>query len=244
MNEFTNTIDVVGEQALMTSIIDRSIAEIKDNYVTSIGAYAFYGCSKLTTADFPAATSIGAYAFYGCSKLTTADFPAATSIDTYAFYGCSKLTTADFPAVTSIGAYAFENCSALTDVDFPLVTNIGIDAFYHCRALTIASFSSTVEVFPYAFEDCNRLTALILRSETICTLKNTNAFSKCYHILGTKNSTYNPNGDKDGYIYVPSALIDSYKAAANWSTYAAQFRALEDYTVDGTTTGELDPNKI
>lgn len=40
------------------------------------------------------------------------------------------------------------------------------------------------------------------------------------------------------------ALVDSYKAATNWSTYATQFRALEDYTVDGTITGELDSTKI
>jgi hypothetical protein len=30
----------------------------------------------------------------------------------------------------------------------------------------------------------------------------------------------------------------------NWTTFSAQFRALEDYTVDGTTTGELDESKI
>jgi hypothetical protein len=47
-----------------------------------------------------------------------------------------------------------------------------------------------------------------------------------------------------GYIYVPADLVDSYKAATNWSTFAAQFRALEDYTVDGTITGELDITKI
>ena len=47
----------------------------------------------------------------------------------------------------------------------------------------------------------------------------------------------------NGYIYVPFALIEQYKAATNWSTYAAQFRALEDYTVDGTITGGLDPAK-
>lgn len=32
-----------------------------------------------------------------------------------------------------------------------------------------------------------------------------------------------------GYIYVPSALVDAYKAATNWSTYANQIRAIEDY---------------
>ena len=54
----------------------------------------------------------------------------------------------------------------------------------------------------------------------------------------------------NGYIYVPRALLSDddetkdYRRATNWSTYAAQFRALEDYTVDGTTTGELDKTKI
>jgi hypothetical protein len=39
-------------------------------------------------------------------------------------------------------------------------------------------------------------------------------------------------------------LVDEYKAATNWSTYAGRIRALEDYTVDGTITGELDESKI
>ena len=32
-----------------------------------------------------------------------------------------------------------------------------------------------------------------------------------------------------GYIYVPSALVDAYKVETNWSTYASQIRAIEDY---------------
>ena len=140
-------------------------------------------------------TSIGNYAFRSCSALTTADFPAATSIGNYAFRGCSALTTADFPAATSIGISAFNGCSALTTADFPAATSIGISAF----------------------NGCSKLTALILRSETMCTLSNKNAFSSTPIASGT------------GYIYVPRALVDSYKAASNWSTYAAQFRAIEDY---------------
>ena len=61
---------------------------------------------------------------------------------------------------------------------------------------------------------------------------------------GTVNTKYNPNGLKDCYIYVPSALIDSYKAATNWTTFSTQFRALENYTLDGTINGLLDPSKI
>jgi hypothetical protein len=141
----------------------------------------------------------------------------------YAFQGCANLTTADFPVATSIGEYAFHSCTNLTTADFPVATSIG----------------------NRAFQGCGRLTALLLRnSSQIVTLSNTDAFKNCYHLLGTTNATYNPQGLKDGYIYVPSALVDTYKAATNWTTFADQFRALEDYTLDGTTTGALDPNKI
>jgi hypothetical protein len=61
------------------------------------------------------------------------------------------------------------------------------------------------------------LTTVILRVNKVCTLANVSAF----------NNTPIKNGS--GYVYVPSALVDSYKAASNWSTYAAQIRAIEDY---------------
>ena len=63
------------------------------NSVTSIGNYAFYGCSSLTSVEIPnSVTSIGNNAFYGCSSLTSVESPnSVTSIGHYAFYGCSSL---------------------------------------------------------------------------------------------------------------------------------------------------------
>jgi hypothetical protein len=71
-----------------------------------------------------------------------------------------------------------------------------------------------------------------MRRTSVPSLSSTNAFA------GT------PIESGTGYIYVPAALIDSYKTETNWSAFAAQYRALEDYTVDGTVTGEMDESKI
>ena len=235
------------------ALIDRSITEISSSSVTSIGSNAFYDCRKLTMVDFPVATSIGIYAFFACSALTMVDLPVATSIGNYAFSYCGALTTVDFPVATSIGSYAFRDCIALTTVDFPVATSIGHNTFYscgslttvdlpvltsigdnvfqYCSALTTADFPVATSIKNYAFDSCGELKSLLLRGNNVCTLSSTSAF----------NST--PIASGTGYIYVPSALIEQYKAATNWSTYAAQFRTLEDYTVDGTVTGELDPAK-
>ena len=135
--------------------------------------------------------------------------------------------------VEKIGGSAFYSCSNLTSVNFPAVTSIGVYAFRGCYALTSVGFPVATKINGNAFQSCSHLTSLILRkSDSICTLSKANAFDSTPISSGT------------GYIYVPRALVDSYKAASNWSTYANQFRALEDYTVDGTITGELDPSKI
>ena len=108
--------------------------------VTSIGGYAFYDCSSLTSITIPAdVTSIGGYAFYDCSSLTSITIPdSVTSIGGEAFVRCSGLTSITIPdSVTSIGSEAFWGCSGLTSITLPAsVTSIAGDAFGGCSSLT------------------------------------------------------------------------------------------------------------
>ena len=180
---------------------------------TSIGNYAFYGCSRLTDASFPVATSIGDNAFQGCSQLTDASFPAATSIRISAFQGCTQLTEVSFPAATSIGNNAFNGCAQLTEVSIPAATSIGNNAFYGCAQLTEVSFPAVTSISIGAFGGCTRLTKLILgNTETVATLSNTSAFQNAANAI----------------IYVPDALVDSYKAANNWSTLADRIKGISE----------------
>lgn len=149
-----------------------------------------------------------------------------------AFTACSYLVKADFPFAEKINGSAFYSCGRLKTTNFPRVKIIYASAFALCAELSILDFPSATSIGGAAFQNCAKFSTLILRSEAVCTLGNVSALSSTPISSGT------------GYIYVPSALIEEYKVATNWSTYAAQFRALEDYTVDGTTTGELDPDKI
>ena len=113
--------------------------------VTIIGNSAFNACSSLTSLTIPnSVTSIGEGAFYACSSLTSITIPnSVTSIGEGAFYACSSLTSITIPdSVTRIGDYAFKNCSNLTSITIPdSVTSIGNSAFYGCSSLKTISLS-------------------------------------------------------------------------------------------------------
>lgn len=125
MAEFINTVDLLGDEVVANSFIDRSITEFRDDTVTKVKGNCFFNCKSLKLVDLPSITEIPSYTFYGCGNLTT----------------------------------------------------------------------------------------VILRSNTVVQLGDINAFTSWSKL----------------YAYVPKALIEDYKVANYWSTYASRLRAIEDY---------------
>ena len=76
----------------------------------------------------PGVTSIGSFAFYGCSSANYLYLSnSVTTINTGAFWGCTGLTSITIPnSVTTIGTSAFRICTGLTSITIPnSVTAIG-----------------------------------------------------------------------------------------------------------------------
>ena len=190
------------------SLVMRTVTTYTNDRVASIGSYAFNYCSSLTSVSFPAATTIGSYAFAYCSGLTSVSFPAATTINYCAFACCYSLTSVSFPAARTIGNYAFDRCSSLTSVSFPAATTISSQAFAQCYSLTSVSFPAARTIGRSAFQRCSSLTTLYLTGSSLCSLAASTAF------------TSTGIGSNKGYIYVPSSLVASYKAATNWAFFS------------------------
>lgn len=110
------------------------------NNVTTIGNYAFYGCTSLVDITIPdSVTSIGEEAFNSCTSLTSVTIgKSVTSIGRSAFYCCVKLESITIPnSVTNINQQAFGRCDELQSITMSnCITTIGQQAFDSCKSLT------------------------------------------------------------------------------------------------------------
>ena len=123
--------------------------------VTSIGNYAFYGCTSLTSVTISdGVTSIGESAFKKCTNLTSVVIPdSVTNIGNSAFYECKNLTNVVVPnGVNIIEDGTFYCCTSLTSVTIPdSVTSIGnkeikmVGAFRECENLIEINYSGTMD---------------------------------------------------------------------------------------------------
>ena len=215
--------------------------------VTSIGNYAFYDCSGLTSVTIPnSVTSIGNSAFSDCSGLTSITIPnSVTSIGSNAFYYCTGLTSVIIPnSVTSIGDYAFY-CSGLTSITIPnSVTSIGSNAFYYCTGLTSVTIGNSVtSIGDRAFQYCFGLTSVTIPNsvtsigyaafEGVDIPTVISLIENPFKITGkTSNSrTFSQNTFNNATLYVPKGTIEKYKATDGWK----DFLFIEEGTGGGDT---------
>lgn len=146
-----------------------------------------------------------------------------------AFFKCTALKSLFLPNAT-----ANTDCIRESGVETLVIGSTGsVTGLERASSLIVADVINSGQIGSQTFALCSALNTIILRSSTLKALANVNVF----------NGTPFASGGTGGTIYVPSALIASYKAAANWSTVdgygtitwtAIEGSAYENAYADGT----------
>ena len=163
-NETSPTVSLIqndGSQPMGDIVIPGSVTYGGTEYtVTTIGFYAFDGCTGLTSVTIPASmTTIGFEAFLNCTGLTSVTIPSSvTTIEPDAFRGCTGLTSVTIPSsVETIDDCAFVGCTGLTSVTIfaPSLKKYGDPAFYsNAEGRKFYVPSGSVNTYKAGWSDC------------------------------------------------------------------------------------------
>lgn len=210
-----------------TNVLDMSNMLFNCKYLKNIPFFNTSSCTNMKNM------------LYGCSSLTTIpQLDTSSCTDAQDMFGdCEKLTTIpqlDFSSCKNM-MELFVNCSKITyipQLDTSSCTNMS-SLVRNCKLLEkidIKKFVSGTNNNSSFATNCYSLKILIIRTMDTIPDLNSNAFNNCYHFYGTTDATYNPNGLKDGRIYVPDDKVESLKTATNWSVFADIIKPLSEYT--------------
>ena len=174
------------------TLIKGCVTTLIPESVTTIGEYAFEGCSFDYVFIDSNVTDIGFGAFSNCKFLKTVeinsnsiiskDYPtnyfSTLSLNLKNIFGYQVQEYIIGNNVNSIGSYTFAGCS-MTTVSLPeSVTSIGKAAFYDCQSLTSITIPKGVTTIgDWMFLRCSSLTSVII-PEGVTTIGKA-AFQKC-----------------------------------------------------------------
>lgn len=131
-----------------------------------------------------------------------------TLID-YAFRGRKGITKVNLLNIARLGRECFADCSNLTGFWAPDLTTLNGLGNLSGTNLTIVDFPKLTFIQSTSFMSNKNLSTVILRASSLCTLANGNAFG---------DTPFRGYNSQTGTLYVPSALVESYKTAGNWKT--------------------------
>lgn len=204
----------------------RSINEISMPICTTIEDSAFFSCTGLSSVYFPACTYIGENAFCGCG-FSIISFPRCSIIGSRAFSGCENLEYAYFAECHTIGEWAFQGISGLGYVSVPKCSLIMSGAFYGVAIESIL-LPECSQIMAQAFAECTDLKSVYLLYSSVVSLG-----ASAFYDTPMTTTSYGGYGS----IYVPQALLNSYKTTTNWSALSSRIVGLTDGEVYAVKNG-------
>lgn len=232
--------------------VTRDVDEVTYTYtVTAVRAYAFDGCTKITSVTLPATISVvNSYAFRQCTSLVTINIPVdaqVPQINARTFYNCSSLKNITLPAsVTYIDIEAFRGCSSLESFSVPSsVTAIYGGAFRGCSSLTSIDIPASVTTilstgsgsnsnneYYSPFDGCTSLSRVNITD--VVAWNNINFVNNCHPLRkccedGNETALY-LNGEKITHLVIPEGVTSIRQGPFLYNT------GIQTVTIPSTVT--------
>lgn len=141
-----------------------------------------------------------------------------TKIARYVLIVCMNARHLELPSVTTIGSASFTTGLDCESVELPEVTSVGSYCFIDMRIRCI-ELPKCASIGTGCFETSPRLQIIALPGDTLCTLSG----SILYMSVNFEAA------DGPGRIYVNDALVDDYKSATNWATWAERIYPISEW---------------
>ena len=221
--------------------------------VTSIGEWAFRGCTMTSVKMSDNVTSIGDYAFRDCYHMTSLELSNnLTYIGKWAFTSCHGLSSVTIPeSVRCIDLIAFYWCDKLTKVviNSNEVVARENEQFYTLRSCfgpQVKEFVLGEDVRKIAYIACSeseKLTTVTILGNVTCV--EDSAFHKCTNIADfylyaeqvpeTGKDVFVDSNYKNATLHVPAVAVEAYKSAEPWKDFG---------NIVALTESEPDPSGI
>ena len=216
--DMPNVTSIDGEAFEYSKIQAVSFPKLK-----SVTGNYIFNRSSIVTADFPILESCNGLEFLmGCSSLTSITAPLLTTTGSFFMDECTSIKSIDFPNLISASEFSFHNCAILESVNLPKLNVVYQNLFQSDYALKSISLPSVfIKIGSYAFNSCQTLSQIVVGTQSstaVCPLESTTAFTETPIATSTT----------DGYIYVADSLVDQYKTATNWVTYASKIKGISE----------------
>ena len=214
------------------SLVENKFSGEYAGTVGHVGQYKFQGCGDLTAVKITpkgGSLTIGQYAFAQCAKLASFEIvgDAEVTVYGYVFQNSSLITNLEIPLFdASYNAFAqIPNLETFRGTHHRPAGYTGLpplqSPFFGCYKLKTVDLDMAMTFGGYqAHWNSAVFDTLIIRdTEVVATLSVNGLFNNA-----------NCFANKTAKIYVPDALVEDYKAATNWVTYADLIHPLSEYT--------------
>ncbi len=227
--KFGNGAWTIGERTFIgTALTEVDFKNITSEKFTTIGAYAFNGCDKLTKVDFRSTiTTIEEGAFSGCKALTDIAVENVKTFGAYSFYN-TGLTSLPLNGATYIGYMAFaayedettiakKQTAAYEEVFMSNVETIESYAFFNGGMTTVHLPATLKTVGEAAFASCDKLAEFTVETQS-------------NHFFAEDKVLYR-YADKDAGVYelvaYPTALVaEGEKGSRSYEVKAGTARVM------------------